>query len=227
MSECRRRVAWPRTRALGGARSHARLPVVEMCTALWRVHDGAVTGTVGSMTNRRLATALVLASAASVVGVARADLRLPDPDVTPPEVAIVQPRDGARFPDPATAIVVIVEASDPGPVSSGVSRVWLEIDDVADMPATEAPWEFALSLETGSHTVRAYASDWEGNVGESARIRLDVGESEDASEDSADTPALGSRGCSCTTSPSRSPAPPWLLFALVALRRRRGQALRQ
>lgn len=108
-------------------------------------------------------------------GAARADFNLPDPDVTPPIVAVVAPMPSQAFPAGAQ-VMVEVQAEDPPPVSSGVAEVWLEVDgsprpDVVD---GEAPWTFSLELAPGNHAVRAFARDWEGNEAASEVVTFSI-----------------------------------------------------
>lgn len=180
---------------------------------------------------------------AGLAGSARADLLLPDPDVTPPIVAIVAPMPGQEFPMGAP-VMVEVEAEDPEPLSSGVAEVWLEVDgeprlDVLD---DSSPWMFSLELAPGSHEVRALARDWEGNEATSDAVTFSiaapVGQDDSGSGEPGSTgggagsssgasPGDGAssgtnaeaepldRGCACQSSRGRHGAPISVLLMLV------------
>jgi hypothetical protein len=124
---------------------------------------------------KRAAFGLGWVACASWAGAARADLNLPDPDVTPPNVSIVAPTPSQVL---AAGMPVVVDmlAEDPPPESSGVAEVWLEIDGEPrlDLLDDEAPWSLSVPLEPGTHTVRAFARDWEGNEASSEVVTFSV-----------------------------------------------------
>lgn len=151
---------------------------------------------------------------------ARADLREPDPDVTPPEVTIVSPSDGALL-SADERIVVEVEATDPPPERTGVASVQLLVDGEPLLLNEESPWTFAIGLDHGSYELRAVARDWEGNEGTSEPVMITV-EGEDLVSDGATD-----RGCACTSGGeagwASGPWGPMMMMVMVPwLRRRRG-----
>jgi uncharacterized membrane protein YgcG len=180
-----------------------------------------------------------------VTGSARADFNLPDPDVTPPIVAIVAPMPEQAFPTGAP-VMVEVEADDPRPQSSGVAEVWLVVDGEARLDVLDEipPWTFSLELAPGSHEVRALARDWEGNEAASDAVTFSIdapaGQDDSGSGGSGGTgggagssssgasPGDGTssggtnaeaepldRGCACQSSRGRHGAPISALLVLV------------
>jgi hypothetical protein len=193
-----------------------------------------------------LTSALALFAAPMLPLRAAADLNLPDPDVTPPEVTIVQPPDGAAFAADGPPIAFLVDATDPAPESSGVAEVWIEIDGrLAASTESGPPWQLDLGVGVGEHTARAFARDWEGNVGESQPITIHVdaassstgsGSEGGSSTGTAQTgavqtagagtdPTATPRGCACDATGAALHG--WLLPWLVAMGRRRGRRARR
>ncbi|MCA9705114.1 MAG: hypothetical protein KDK70_04590 [Myxococcales bacterium] len=168
-----------------------------------------------------------------------ADIKLPDedPDVTPPRVAIISPSDGDVLPA-GEDVVVEVEASDPpdppDPSSqAGVSDVVLRIEDQVGIHLDqEAPWSFTLSLDPGTYTLRATASDWEGNEALSAPVTITVGSGTTSSDPGSgpdpnqDPDGVRGRGCACASghAPGWLALGPWLL--VLGLRGRHGRSRR-
>lgn len=146
---------------------------------------------------------------------ARADFRVNSPDTTPPEVMIVEPRDGAMTDD--GPVVVLVEAIDPESDDDdihGIAMVWLEIDDTLQSEIDEeSPFRFELDLETGTHHIRAAAIDLEGNETRAWPLVVHAGEVTDATD--ADDPSrdIHDRGCGCTGEPTRDRG--WFALALL------------
>lgn len=145
------------------------------------------------MSLSRLGAPLVGLGCVFVTTAAHADLRGPEPDVTPPEVEITSPSDGEQ----AMAddrIVVEVEAVDPPPEASGVASIQLLVDGEPRLLNEEEPWSFAIGLDPGPHTLRAVARDWEGNEATSDPVTITVeGEALTSSED------VQEQGCGCTS----------------------------
>ncbi len=84
-----------------------------------------------------------------------------DVDDTAPTVAIVSPSDGAEL---SGNILIVVTAAD----DVGVEEVEILIDGSPVTALDEAPYEWSWSTDSvasGSHTVRAEATDPTGNVG--------------------------------------------------------------
>jgi secreted trypsin-like serine protease len=80
-------------------------------------------------------------------------------DKTPPQVAITAPKDGATV---ATSALLTIAATD----NVGVVSVTAEVDGTsAGTPTGTGPYQLALTLTPGSHTIKATARDAAGNTG--------------------------------------------------------------
>ncbi|HWM86306.1 MAG TPA: trypsin-like serine protease [Kofleriaceae bacterium] len=126
-------------------------------------------------------------------------------DEDDPRVAIRSPDDGAIFDDVPSEVTIEVDASDD---TSGVRRVWLEVDGELEHEAVAEPWSFTGSFEKGTYTLRAFAEDQGGNTTGSDEQELYVGEEP---------------GClGCRAGDGRSELSGILLAAIAALAWRRG-----
>jgi hypothetical protein len=95
------------------------------------------------------------------------------PDNNPPTVAIVDPLDGASI-VPDSLLDILVDAQDP---EFGIVSVALLID--GDHVATDEtePWVFAnASFPTGTYSLVALAEDFGGNVAQSKKVTIIVGD---------------------------------------------------
>ncbi|MCP4167502.1 MAG: hypothetical protein GY759_16655 [Chloroflexi bacterium] len=106
-------------------------------------------------------------------------------DGTAPSVTLVSPDDGATYTAPA--ITLKADVSDwvptglPGDSSYNIADVHFEVDGVV-ITATQTittvssndnrRYESQLALADGTHTVRAYATDLAGNVGQSGEFQI-------------------------------------------------------
>jgi hypothetical protein len=80
---------------------------------------------------------------------------MPNEDTTPPTVSITSPTDQQVFQGAPATIAIDVSAVDPG---SGVARVVVSIDGVAQPPITQEPYELSeVVLEAGMHDIVANA----------------------------------------------------------------------
>ncbi|HVI03603.1 MAG TPA: trypsin-like serine protease [Enhygromyxa sp.] len=103
-------------------------------------------------------------------------------ELEPPTVAITMPTDGSMFAGPQAMIDVLIEADDGAGVA--VMEVALLVHDMTvdsetiEVPLDEpASWAFAgLIFPEGVWELRAMATDYWGNVGESEVITIVVGE---------------------------------------------------
>ncbi|MEJ2542666.1 MAG: Ig-like domain-containing protein [Calditrichaceae bacterium] len=97
-------------------------------------------------------------------------------DVTPPEVVVAYPYDGAVVSAP---VDVRISASD----DEEVTEVWYYLDGMASSSVTDAPYEIQLNpagLERKvEHHLQAAAKDKEGNIGYSDYIIFTVAETQD------------------------------------------------
>lgn len=82
----------------------------------------------------------------------------------PPQVTIDKPADGATV---ALSVLLQVTASD----SVGVASVEALVDDASVGTLTAAPYDFALTLTSGVHTIKVVAKDAVGNSG-SAQVTV-------------------------------------------------------
>lgn len=152
-----------------------------------------------------------------------------------PSVAIVSPIDGQTFAAPAMFDIEIVASDE----LSGVEQVELLIGLDVVAHDSEPPWGFAgASFMQGGYELRARASDWQGNVGESESVVIQVGESpgetgtgddESSESDSTDDDESGgtsdenaaSEGspaaCGCTSERSTERGAAWLLVLMIGV----------
>lgn len=100
------------------------------------------------------------------------------PDFDPPEAAIVEPAWGERFDsDPDTALAEVPIEAVATDAHSGVGIVALSIEGEVPENATRhaPPWAWStVKLPPGVWTLRVVATDWAGNVGESAPVVVGV-----------------------------------------------------
>ena len=152
----------------------------------------------------------------------------PPPDESPPKVAITTPSDGASFPAGSAALTVEVDAKD---AQTGVSTVWLFIDDKEVAKLDKAPYEFeSVPISAGAHTLVAKAANWDGAKAESAAVKITWADSNPEpksaaeSKSKADANADTKDGCFASARPrSLAGSGVALLFAVFAglmLRRR-------
>jgi hypothetical protein len=147
----------------------------------------------------------------------------------PPQVTIDAPADGATV---ALSALLQVTATD----SVGVASVEALVDDASVETLTAAPYDFALTLTSGAHTIKVVARDAVGNSG-SAQITVtatagplpDGGVTQGdatvagdgaASGDGAANRPRGEDGCNLGDSGGLPPVMLLLLLGLAALRRR-------
>ena len=113
-------------------------------------------------------SALCLAATVSHAGYTLADE--PPPDDSPPDVSITTPQDGATFPDGTAALTVEVDAKDE---QTGVTTVWLFVDDEEVATLRKAPYKFeSVPMSAGPHTLVAKASNWDGKKGQSDPVKI-------------------------------------------------------
>jgi MYXO-CTERM domain-containing protein len=151
--------------------------------------------------------------------------------IQPPQVTIDAPADGATV---ALSVLLQVTATD----SVGVASVEALVDDASVEILTAAPYDFALTLTSGAHTIKVVAKDAVGNSG-SAQVTVtatdgplpdggvthgDATMAGDgaASGDGAANRPRGEDGCSLGGSGDGLPVTLLLLLGLAALRRRAG-----
>ncbi|MFV8751995.1 S1 family peptidase [Nannocystaceae bacterium ST9] len=149
-------------------------------------------------------------------------------DRTPPSVAIVSPLDGQGFAAPATFDIEIVASDE----LAGVERVALKLGPDPIAEDLEPPWGFAhATFPAGVYELSAEASDWRGNLGQSASIEIVVGDPPGETSETGETetgetdtdgaaPQDDSPTCTCTNERSSEPGAA-LALALVVLFGRR------
>lgn len=179
------------------------------------------------MLHRRfpIVSALCLAAAISHVSLALADE--PPPDESPPDVSITTPQDGATFPDGTAGLTVEVAAKDE---QTGVTTVWLFVDDKEVASLREAPYKFeSVPMSAGPHTLVAKASNWDGGKAESDPVEITWAakpdaESDPKSESKSESKPDAKDGCFASARPrSLAGSGIALMFAIFAglmLRRR-------
>jgi len=146
-------------------------------------------------------------------------------DTTAPTVTINGPADGATV---ATSVMLDVSATD----DVGVVSVEAQVDGASVSTLTQAPYQFALTLSPGAHTLEAVARDAAGHSG-SAQVSVTAvsgplpdgaatadGGSDALGGDADPDRPRGQDGCAV----SGQGAPPWpsvLLLVILLVRRRR------
>jgi MYXO-CTERM domain-containing protein len=174
------------------------------------------------------------------------------PDVAAPEVAIVEPIDGATFELLSDTTVAIAFEGTIYDASGRLETAELRIDGTVAATSAHPPFRWPLRMPPGSHEIELFARDRSGNEN-AAKVAIEVtedgaGSSRGSSEGSSETiagsdatstggnpsqgshgsvaplPQQGEDGCACRSEPAIMPFA-WIWLGVLGLRRRTDRRL--